>query len=99
MYRLVINQDGEYNLMSFKAGVGASLRSGTISYVAGTQLGLSVTGGATATLKIWYNGIQIGADVTDSSSPITTGSPGFAYSSSLGSDVTNGDDWDAGTVP
>ena len=97
MYRLVLDNGGNYELLKIVVGVTTSLRTGTVTYVAGQKLGLSATGGATTTLKIWYNGSQVGASVTDSSSPITTGSPGIAYSSTLTS--ASGDNWDGGTVP
>jgi hypothetical protein len=95
LYRLVIDAAGNYELSKFISAAFTSLRTGTLTYVAGQKLGLSATGGATTTLKIWYNNVQIGTDVTDSSSPITTGQPGFGYSSTVTTAVF--DNWDAGT--
>jgi len=96
-YRLVVDASGNYDLQKFIAGANTALRSGTVSYIAGQKLGLSATGGATTTLKIWYNNVQIGTDVTDSSSPLLTGDPGIGYSSIVTS--ASGDNWNAGTVP
>ncbi len=93
MYRLVINGDGEYDLAKIVAGVYTSLASGTTTYSAAAPLGLSVSG---TTLKIWYNGAQVGTNVTDAI--IATGVPGITYSSSLAS-VPSGTDWTGGTVP
>jgi hypothetical protein len=93
MYRLVLEGGGNFEVVKLVAGATTSLRTGTVSYVAATALGLSING---STLKVWYAGVQIGADITDST--ITTGVPGIAYSSTVAS-VPTGDDWDAGTVP
>jgi hypothetical protein len=96
-YRTVLDESGNYELAKFDAGAFTSLRTGTVSYVAGQKLGLSATGGATTTLKIWYNNVQIGTNVTDSSSPLLTGDPGLSWSGSITAGVT--DNWNAGTVP
>lgn len=92
MYRLILNGDGEYELLKFITGTPTSLASGTVTYSAGTALGLSING---TTLKMWYGGTQFGSNITDSG--IASGVPGIAYSSSLSS-VPTGDDWDAGTT-
>jgi hypothetical protein len=94
MYRLVLDAGGNYELAKFLANVKTSLRTGTVTFVSGQKLGLSATGGATTTLKIWYNNVQIGTDAVDASSPILTGFPGIAYSSAITS--ASGDNWDAG---
>jgi len=91
-YRVVLNSDGEYEVCKMVSSSCTSLRTGTLSYVAGTALGLSVL---STTLKVWYGGTQVGADITDSG--IASGKPGIAYSSTL-SVVPTGDDWDAGTT-
>lgn len=92
MYRLVLEGGGNFEVLKLVAGTPTSLRTGTVTYSAGTALGLSVQG---STLKVWYNGSQVGTNITDST--ITTGDPGIAYSSTLSS-VPTGDDWDAGTT-
>jgi hypothetical protein len=91
LYRLVIDHTGDYELSKLVAGVFTSLRTGTVSYVAGQKLGLSVLG---TTLKIWYNNSQVGSNVIDSS--IASGLPGIAYSSSDSGATL--DNWDAGTT-
>jgi hypothetical protein len=91
-YRAVIDDAGTIFLHKAVTGTGTNITTRSVTYVAGTRLGLSVSG---TTLKIWYGGVQQGADVTDSD--VTSGSPGLAYSSN----ITGGsiDNWDAGTVP
>jgi hypothetical protein len=63
------------------------VRTGTFSN--GNTLKLSVTG---TTLKVFINGVQAGADATDSS--ISTGTFGIGYSGI--SSGTMLDDWDGG---
>lgn len=91
MYRLVTNGSGAFELGKLIAGAFTSLRTGTFTYVAGQKVGLRVLG---TTLQIWYNGVQVGTDLTDSG--ISTGAPGIAYSSVAPSFTL--DDWDAGTT-
>lgn len=90
-YRLALNDAGGFELGKIIAGAFTSLRTGSVTYIAGQLLGLSVKG---TTLKIWYNGSQVGTDVTDAA--ISTGFPGLAYSS-ISTAVTL-DDWSAGTT-
>ena len=92
LYRLVTDASGNYVLARRNNDVGTTLASGTLSYVAGTLLGLSITG---STLKIWYGGVQVGSDIVDGS-PLASGQPGFGYSSTSTSLTL--DDWDAGTT-
>ena len=96
-YRLVVDASGNFELAKFVSGSYSSLRTGTLSYSAGTELALSVSGSSTAVIKIWYGGSQVGADYNDSSSPITTGNPGLSYSSASSTAIV--DDWRGGTVP
>lgn len=91
-YRLVVDASGNYELGRFNANSFTSLRTGTVSFVSGKKLGLAIQG---STLKIWYDGVQVGTDFTDSS-PIASGLPGLAYSSTVTGSLDN---WDAGTVP
>lgn len=93
-YRFVIDASGNYEYLKFVAGASSGSVTGTVSYVAGQKIGISATGSSPTTIKLWYNGIQIGANITDNSSPITTGIPGISYSSTITS-VTL-DNWDAG---
>jgi hypothetical protein len=90
MYRLVVSNAGNYELTRRIADAGTSLRTGTLSYVAGTKLGLSIIG---STLKIWYGGVQVGADIVDGT-PLASGQPGIGYSSDTTSITI--DNWEAG---
>jgi hypothetical protein len=90
MYRLVVDNAGNYVLTRRIADAGTLLRTGTLTYAAGTKLGLSIIG---ATLKIWYGGVQVGADIVDGS-PLASGQPGIGYSSDT-TTITL-DNWDAG---
>jgi len=92
MYRCVINSAGAIDLAWFNAGAYTQIATRSVTYSAGTLLGLSIQG---TTLKIWYGGVQQGASITDSN--IASGSPGICLSTS----VTSGniDNWDAGTTP
>lgn len=81
-YRLIVSSSG-YELLKFVAGGNTSLASGTgTTFAAGNTARLECTGGATTTLRMYKNGVQFGGDITDSSSPITSGNAGIAYSSS-----------------
>jgi hypothetical protein len=90
MYRLVVDNAGNYALTRRNSDVGTSLRTGTLTYSAGTKLGLSIIG---STLKIWYAGVQVGADIVDGT-PLASGQPGIGYSSDTTSITI--DNWDAG---
>lgn len=92
MYRLVLDAGGNYELSKFITGSKTSLRTGTVTYGATKKLGLSISG---STLKIWYDGAQVGTDVSDSG--ISSGVPGISYSSVIAGFFI--DNWDAGTVP
>jgi len=91
-YRLAVDSAGNYELGRFNTGTFTSLRTGALSYVATTKLGLSIIG---STLKIWYNGIQVGTDIVDGR-PVASGKPGIGYSGIITSIVI--DNWDAGTT-
>jgi hypothetical protein len=52
-----------------------------------------VTVGSDAVLTAWLNGVQIGSAYTDTSSPITTGLPGFQVGADGTPGVTALDDW------
>lgn len=84
-YRLVINGDGEWELIKKVTGSNTVLTSGTATYSAGAVLKLSAIG---TTITSTYNGSQLDSR-TDSA--IASGSPGLAYSTSLTSG--NMDDW------
>lgn len=84
-YRLVINADGEWELIRFVAGAATVLASGTATYASGAILKLSAIG---TTITSTYNGSQID---TRTDAVIATGQPGVAYSSSSNDTVL--DDW------
>lgn len=98
-YRIVVNKAGSNNIEIGKivAGSFSSLAFRSTTWVDGDRLRVSVTGSSTATIKIYQNDVQVGADITDASSPITSGRAGISYSSSVTS--TSLDDWKGGSVP
>ena len=75
-YRVVINGDGEWELAKLVTGTFTSLASGTTTYSAGAIIRLE---SQSTTLRAYYNGSQLGTDVTDSA--IATGRAGVSYSS------------------
>lgn len=87
-YRAVMDGAASNNIEIGKrvAGVYSFIANRTVSYGAGGTLRLGVVG---TTLRVYYNGTQVGADITDSD--IASGSPGISYSST---DATaQGDNW------
>jgi hypothetical protein len=64
------------------------LRTATVA--AGDTVRLEAQG---TTLRAYVNGVQVGADATDSA--IATGNAGVVYSSSI--TTKTGDDWEGGT--
>lgn len=92
MYRAVINDAGAIDIGSIVTGGFTQIGTRSVTYSAGTKLGLSIQG---TTLKVWYGGVQQGANITTSS--IASGSPGLGFSSPITSGTI--DNWDAGTVP
>ena len=98
-YRVVVSKAVSNNveLVQFVAGAWSVLAQRTTTWVDGDVLRLEVTGsGATVTLKIFQNGSQLGADVSDSSADRITaaGNAGLGGSSTFTSG--NVDDWEAG---
>lgn len=88
-YRLVINGDGEWELLKFSAGSTTSLLSGTATYSAGAYLELDIQ---STTLTVIYNGSSLGTKVD---ATISTGQAGVAYSSTINT-TRNSDDWEGG---
>jgi hypothetical protein len=93
-YRLVMDGSGSSNMELGKIVNGSftSLATRTVTYVDGQVLRLEVSG---TTLKIIYNGSQVGATVSDNA--ILSGKPGLAYSSLATSSEL--DNWKAGDAP
>lgn len=87
MMRAVLNGSGQYEVMRFVTGTGVSLRTGTVTYAAGTKLGLLCKG---STYRLYYPyPTQVGADIADGTALGTL--PGIAYSSTATS--ASGDNW------
>lgn len=93
-YRIVVNADGSNNIdiSSFVSGVlQPTLGTRTAAFANGDVLRAEVQG---TTLRVYKNGVQLGADITDSS--IATGQPGIGYSSTLSSGAL--DSWTGGDL-
>lgn len=90
-YRVVADHAGSGNieLSKFIAGSYTQIWGRTATFVNGDTLRLEVQG---TTLRVYINGVQVGADATDSS--IASGNAGLAYSSNTVS--VSGDDWEGG---
>lgn len=67
----------------------SNLSTGHATCVDNDVVELDATGSSPTTLKLFINGVQDGADITDSSSPITSGSPGVGGYNSTGNAVTH----------
>jgi len=95
MYRLVASKAAANNVVldRLNAAVSTSLATRTVTWVDGDVLRLEITGQGTATLKIFQNGVQLGADVSDVA-PLAEGQCGIC----LAATVTGGsiDNWEAG---
>lgn len=85
-YRIILNAAGANNLTvdKFVAGVNGPVTTRTQAFSNGDVLKAQISG---TTLKLFKNGVQIGADITDSD--IATGSPGVSYSSTITSGALN----------
>jgi hypothetical protein len=95
MYRLVASKAVANNIVldRLNAAVSTSLATRTVTWVDGDILRLEITGQGTATLKIFQNGVQLGANVSDVA-PLAEGQCGICMAST----VTGGsiDNWEAG---
>jgi len=78
-------------------GTYSNLGTRTGTWVDGDTLRVEATGTTTVTIKVFQNGVQLGADITDSSSALQAGVPGLFYSSSVTSCTL--DDYSAGSIP
>ena len=100
-YRLACQKTSPaVELSRFNAGTYTFLATRTVTWSDGDTFRVEVSGtGSTVTLKIFRNGSQLGADISDSDGNRITaaGSPGIAFSS--GSVVTASvDDFEAGDL-
>jgi len=89
-YFCVIDASGFIQFGKLVASVVTNITSRSVTYVGGTELALSVLG---TNFRIWYGGVQQGADITDSS--IASGKPGIVYIQDV--DGSLGDDYRCGT--
>jgi hypothetical protein len=85
-YRLVMGDNGDWELAWFNAGAYNPIASGNVTYVAGAVLKLSAIG---TTITSTYNGSQLETPRTDAN--ISAGSPGVAFSAWVTS--ASLDDW------
>jgi hypothetical protein len=93
-YGCVIDAAGASNVQLFKmvAGTKTVIWTRTATYSSGAIMELQVQG---TTLRVIYNGSQVGADATDSA--ISTGNAGLYYSSTDASATL--DNWEGGSLP
>lgn len=99
MYRIVVGKAASNNVEVQRALAGAFTLVGqrTTAWTDGDLLTAEISGPATAVvIKIYRNGSQVGADVTDNSS-LASGSPGIAYSGAASSGSLN--DWTGYDLP
>lgn len=91
-YRVTVSKNAT-NVALWKAVAGTytNIWQRTATFTDGDTVRLEVKG---TTLRVFINGVQVGADATDTA--ISTGKPGIAYSSS--STAATVDDWEAGDL-
>jgi hypothetical protein len=78
-------------------GAPTTLQTSTETFASGDTLTLSVvTDGSNAILRTYKNGVQFGGDITDSSSPLTSGKPGLVAAGNAA--TLFGDDFVGGNV-
>jgi hypothetical protein len=93
--RAVVDQSGAITVRSFSAGTGTLVGSNAGTFVSGDVLRMEATGTSpNIVVKVFKNGVQVGASFTGVTGP-NTGKPGMCYSSST-SVVMTMDDWEAG---
>ncbi len=81
----------------WKIVAGTATRLATFTNPAINQVvRLEATGGATTSLKVYFDGVQQGSTYSDSSSPITSGSAGIAGAGQVA--TTSMLDWTAGNL-
>jgi hypothetical protein len=99
-YRIYIRDGATVSLIVEKVVNDAItvLRTDTsVGWTAGDVLSAEAdpSGGSSTVLKLFKNDVQVGTDLTDSSTPHTTGKPGL-YAKGGASDTLRGDDYEAG---
>lgn len=78
LYRVIIDNAGTINVEKLVPGY-TLITTRSVTYSAGAKLRAEISG---STIKVFYQGVQQGANITDSS--IASGSGGICYSSSNG---------------
>ena len=97
-YRVVVSHNATMiDVAKIVAGSYSSLATRTGTWVDNDVLRVECTGTSTTTIKVFQNGVQLGADITDASSPLQAGSPGICYSSTASAGFV--DAWSAGSIP
>ncbi len=97
-YRITICKNATIcDIAKVTVGTYGNIGTRTGTWVDGDVLRVEATGTTTVTLKIFQNGSQLGADITDSSSALQAGVPGIFYSST--STSCSIDDYSAGSIP
>jgi len=99
MYRVTVGTGVTNNVEvgRWNAGTYTFIAFRTATWVNGDVLRLEVTGQGRPVLRVYQNGVQLGADITDSGNTVFNGSPGLSYSST--SDTASADDWEGGGEP
>jgi len=90
-YRIVVNKGDFIHISKFILGAFTSLAFRGTAWTDGDTLRVEVQG---TTIRVYRNGIQQGADITDAS--IVSGYSGVAYSST--STSASLDNWSAGSI-
>lgn len=96
-YSAIVNKAGTNNvsIIKWSSATYNLLTQRTTTWVNGDVLKLSVEpSGADRRLKVFKNGIQLGADFVDATSPITSGDVGIGFSSGAGISGVVIDDWE-----
>src|SRR6185436_9090673 len=83
-YRIVVNKAGSNNVEIARfAPTYTQIAVRTTTWSNGDLLAAEVTGpSSAAVIKVFKNGVQLGADINDNST-LTSGAPGISYSGSI----------------
>jgi hypothetical protein len=73
-----VGADDKLYVSKYVGGTYTDLRTQNLTYSTNDRLRIQVSGSSPATIKIYLNDSQVGTDITDSSSPIASGSPGIS---------------------
>jgi hypothetical protein len=99
-YRVYHDGNGHVKVDKVVNASATNLASITQAFTSGDKLSAEATGSSTTTIRVYQDTgsgpVQIGSDVTDSSSPLTTG--GVGVTGKQFADTERGDDFEAGNV-